>query len=137
VGHRRGWRQEQEGQSARRSHRPLPNNRSQRTALRAAAEPECQASPQTFGHSYIRAYIASVRFTWDPGNSERKFAARPFDFAFAASIFEGPTLERIDTRQDFGEVRRIALGIADGIPITVVYTDRVEAGDVLRRIISA
>lgn len=31
-------------------------------------------------------------------------AERGFDFAFAAGIFAGPTLERIDTRQDFGEV---------------------------------
>jgi uncharacterized protein len=86
---------------------------------------------------YIRAYIVSVRFTWDPGKSERNFAERAFDFAFAASIFAGPTLERIDTRQDYGEVRRIALGLADGIPLTVVYTDRAEAGEVVRRIISA
>jgi uncharacterized protein len=54
-----------------------------------------------------------------------------------ASIFAGPTLERIDARQDYGEVRRIALGVADGIPLTVVYTDRAEAGEVVRRIISA
>jgi uncharacterized DUF497 family protein len=51
-----------------------------------------------------------VRFTWDPEKSERNLAERAFDFAFAASIFTGPTLERIDTRQDYGEVRRIALG---------------------------
>ena len=62
---------------------------------------------------------------------------RGFDFAFAAAVFAGPTLERIDTRQDYGEIRRIALGIADGIPLAVVYTDRAEAGDVVRRIISA
>ena len=62
---------------------------------------------------------------------------RGFDFAFAAAVFAGPTLERIDTRQDYGEIRRIALGIADGIPLAVVYTDRVEAGDIVRRIISA
>jgi uncharacterized DUF497 family protein len=86
---------------------------------------------------YIHTYIAHVRFTWDPEKSERNFAERGFDFAFAAAIFAGPTLERIDTRQDYGEVRRIALGKSDGIPLTVVYTDRVEAGDVVRRIISA
>ncbi len=68
-----------------------------------------------------------MRFTWDLRKSERNFAERAFDFAFAASIFAGPTLERIDTRQDYGEVRRIALGIADGIPLTVVYSDRAEA----------
>jgi uncharacterized protein len=78
-----------------------------------------------------------VRFVWDEEKSDRNLADRGFDFAFAAVIFAGPTLERIDTRQDYGEVRRIALGIADGIPLTVVYTDRAEAGEVVRRIISA
>jgi uncharacterized DUF497 family protein len=62
---------------------------------------------------------------------------RAFDFAFAASIFTGPTLERIDARRDYGEIRLIALGMAGDIPLTVVYTDRVEAGEVVRRIISA
>ena len=78
-----------------------------------------------------------MRFTWDAEKSERNLADRGFDFAFATLVFGSPTLERIDTRQDYGEVRRVALGIADGIPLTVVYTDRAEAGDVVRRIISA
>ena len=78
-----------------------------------------------------------MRFTWDAEKSERNLADRGFDFAFASLVFGSPTLERIDTRQDYGEVRRVALGFADGIPLTVVYTDRAEAGDVVRRIISA
>lgn len=61
---------------------------------------------------YVRIYIAAVRFAWDEGKSERNLATRRFDFAFATSIFLGPTLERIDARQDDGEVRRIALGNA-------------------------
>ena len=47
-------------------------------------------------------------------------------------------MERTDDRQDYGEKRVIALGIADGIPLSVVYTDRAEGGgEVVRRIISA
>lgn len=76
-------------------------------------------------------------FTWDPEKSERNVAERGFDFPFATLAFAGPTLERIDTRQDCGEVRRIPLGVADGIPLTIVFTDRAEAGEVVRRIISA
>ena len=78
-----------------------------------------------------------MRFDWDAAKSERNLAERGFDFAFTVAIFAAPTLERIDTRQDYGEVRRIALGITDGIPLTVVFTDRAEAGEVVRRIISA
>lgn len=78
-----------------------------------------------------------MRFTWDPAKSEANLRDRGFDFVFATLIFEGPTLERADDRQDYGERRIIALGIADGIPLAVVYTDRAEGNEVVRRIISA
>ena len=78
-----------------------------------------------------------MRFTWDSRKSEANLDERGFDFAFATLIFDGPTLERHDNRQDYGEMRIVALGIADGIPLTVVYTDRAEGGEIVRRIISA
>lgn len=49
-------------------------------------------------------------------------AKRHFDFAFASLIFDGPILERIHSRRDYGEERRIAIGMADGILMTLVYT---------------
>lgn len=52
--------------------------------------------------------------------------------------FAGAYVEFDDTRQDYGEARVIALGLADGIPLTVVFTDRVAVdGTVTRRLISA
>ena len=79
-----------------------------------------------------------MRFLWDRQKSEVNLTKRGFDFAFATLIFDGPTVERTDDRQDYGEIRVIALGIADGIPLSVVYTDRAESGgEVVRRIISA
>ncbi len=62
---------------------------------------------------------------------------RGFDFEFASLIFDGPTLEREDERRDYGERRVVAIGLAHGIAVTVVYTDRTEAGVSIRRIISA
>ena len=56
---------------------------------------------------------------------------------FGATIFAGPTLERADTRRDYGETRRIAIGRTHGICLTVVYTDRNDADGLIRRIISA
>jgi uncharacterized DUF497 family protein len=79
-----------------------------------------------------------VRFTWDARKSDRNLEERGFDFEFATQIFEGPTLERVDTRRDYGERRVIALGKAQAIVLAVVYTDRVEAGgEVERRVVSA
>ncbi len=62
---------------------------------------------------------------------------RGFDFEFATLILEGPTLEREDARRDYGERRIVAMGLAQGLAVTVVYTDRTESGEAVRRIISA
>ena len=78
-----------------------------------------------------------MEFEWDATKSDANLEARGFDFAFATLIFEGPTLEHEDTREDYGERRVIAVGLAQSIPLTVVYTDRPAAGGVMRRIISA
>ncbi|HEX9579489.1 MAG TPA: BrnT family toxin [Gemmatimonadales bacterium] len=77
-----------------------------------------------------------MRFTWDPGKSDANLAARGFDFEFATLIFAGPTLAREDTRRSYGERRIIAIGLAQGIALTVAYTDRVIEADIERRIIS-
>lgn len=81
--------------------------------------------------------LRKCAFAWDPTKSARNLAKRYFDFAFASLIFDGPTLERIDSRRDYGEERRIAIGMADGILITLVYTDRAYGAGIIRRIISA
>lgn len=79
-----------------------------------------------------------MRFSWDPEKSDANYRERGFDFAFASLVFEGPTLEREDTRKEYGERRVIATGLAMGVALTVCYTDRVLAsGELDRRIISA
>lgn len=85
---------------------------------------------------YIRLYTPS-RFDWDAEKSESTLASRGFDFEFASRIFDGPTVERIDDRREYGEVRVVAIGIADDAFITLVYTDRVDVGELVRRIIFA
>lgn len=74
-----------------------------------------------------------MRFAWDEGKSDANLHDRGFDFAFASLIFEGITLEVEDRRRDYRENRMVAIGQADGIHLTVVYTDR----SLVRRIISA
>lgn len=79
-----------------------------------------------------------MRFEWDPAKSDENLRERGFDFAFASLIFESPTFEVEDRRKDYGERRMVAIGVADGIHLTVVFTDR-QSGEeeTLRRIISA
>ena len=79
-----------------------------------------------------------MRFEWDEAKSDANLEDRGFDFEFATLIFDSPTLEVEDWRRDYGERRMIAIGVADSLHLTVVYTDRLNAsGEVTRRIISA
>lgn len=78
-----------------------------------------------------------MRFAWDAQKSTENLRTRGFDFEFATLMFDGPTLEREDQRRDYGEKRVVAIGLAQGIAITVVYTDRAGAGGLVRRLISA
>ena len=87
---------------------------------------------------YIQSYTRSCDFEWDDAKSDANLTERGFDFEFASLIFNGPTLEREDRRKDYGERRVVATGTADGIHLTVVYTDRQGSDEeILRRIISA
>ena len=79
-----------------------------------------------------------MTYDWDPAKSERNLTQRGFDFEFATQVFEATYVEFDDTRRDYGERRVVALGLADTIPLTVVFTDRVTSdGAIVRRIISA
>lgn len=79
-----------------------------------------------------------MRFLWDALKSDRTLAERGFDFDYATAVFAAPLLERADERRDYGEVRRVAVGIAHGRFLTVVFTDRGDTdGSPIRRIISA
>ena len=79
-----------------------------------------------------------MRFSWDAPKSSRNLRKRGFDFEFATQIFDARTLERVESRRDYGERRMIALGKAQDIALTVVYADRAEVGgEIDRRIISA
>ena len=49
-------------------------------------------------------------------------------------MFDGPTLERVDDRFEYGETRIYAIGIVNGLEITLIYVDVPETE---RRIISA
>ncbi|MDQ3516688.1 MAG: BrnT family toxin [Gemmatimonadota bacterium] len=79
-----------------------------------------------------------MRFSWDPDKSSANYRDRGFDFAVAAMIFDGPTLEREDSRRDYGERRIVATGLVDDLALTLCYTDRLDPdGEVYRRPISA
>ncbi|RVU21759.1 BrnT family toxin [Methylobacterium oryzihabitans] len=63
-------------------------------------------------------------FDWRDEKNETVRAGRGFGFEDAVGIFLGRTVEWQDTRQDYGEVRMVAVGETGGRFFTVVYTDR-------------
>jgi hypothetical protein len=70
-------------------------------------------------------------FSWDEAKSAHCAATRGFDFIFAARLFQGPVLERLDDRRDYGEARVQAIGRIDGLLYVVVYTMRGETTHII------
>jgi uncharacterized protein len=78
-----------------------------------------------------------VEFDWDPAKRRSNLRLHHVDFEDAKRIFESTIFEILDDREDYGEDRWLAVGLVDGIELTVIYTDvHTDAGEV-RRIISA
>jgi uncharacterized DUF497 family protein len=75
-----------------------------------------------------------MRYTWDEKKNRHNLATHGIALADAVRIFEGPTIEKVDDRFDYGETRVYALGVVNGLEITVIYADRKNDE---RRIISA
>ena len=72
-------------------------------------------------------------FEWSERKRRQNLSEHGVDFADAALIFEGATLEAVDDRADYGEIRYRALGRVGDAYLMVVYTWR--GAD--RRLISA
>lgn len=69
----------------------------------------------------------SREFDWDEPKRRANIKEHGIDFVLAARIFNGPTLEEIDDREDYGEERIIAYGHVDGVVLRIVYTLRDDA----------
>ena len=64
-------------------------------------------------------------FEWDEAKNRLNIAKHGIGFARASTIFAGPTLDTVDNRTDYGEVRTISLGMLDGILLlAVIRTER-------------
>ena len=75
-----------------------------------------------------------MNYVWDRRKGRSNLTRYGIAFEDAIGIFDGPTLEKVDDRFDYGEIRVYAIGIANGLEVTVIYTDVSESE---RRIISA
>jgi uncharacterized DUF497 family protein len=74
-----------------------------------------------------------MEFEWDDAKSDQNLRQRGFGFDYAACVFDGPSIETVDERRAYGEIRIRAIGRVDENVLVVIFTDR----NKIRRIISA
>ncbi len=75
-----------------------------------------------------------MSFEWAEDKNAAKIKHHGIDFLDAALIFENPTIEAVDDREDYGEARYVALGVSAEMVLHVVYPRR---GESVVRMISA
>jgi uncharacterized protein len=72
-----------------------------------------------------------MKITFDPAKRDQTLQDRGLDFANAAEVFAGLTLDAEDRRQDYGETRIISVGHLRGRLVIVVWTQRRDARHVI------
>ena len=73
-----------------------------------------------------------MKLSWNLIKREDTLQARGLDFADAHQAFNGPYLEQVDDRFDYGEMRSVRTGMVNGAVVIIVWTERPDS----RRIIS-
>ena len=76
-------------------------------------------SPATLLH-----LIMPITFEWDERKNRQNIEKHGISFRRAATIFNGRVLQWEDNRKDYGEERRIAIGLTEARILQVVYTLR-------------
>ena len=64
-----------------------------------------------------------MHFEWDEAKRESNLVKHGLDFADVPSAFELPMFVVPDDREDYGETRYQGIGLMNGNPIIVVYTE--------------
>lgn len=78
--------------------------------------------------------VVELEFEWDESKAEGNLKKHGVSFLTAAAVFSNERLERVDNREDYGEIRWIALGRVGIDVYRIVFTWR---GKNLIRLISA
>ncbi|HXD31565.1 MAG TPA: BrnT family toxin [Pyrinomonadaceae bacterium] len=66
-----------------------------------------------------------MTFEWDEEKNRENIRKHGIDFIDAWQIFEGPVLDSLDLRADYGEDRWIGFGMLDNRVVVVTFTEQV------------
>ena len=72
-----------------------------------------------------------MEFEWDETKRKENLRKHGLDFLDAPTLFNGPMLVQLDTREHYGEPRFIGLGILESVCVVVAFTERSD-GEVIR-----
>lgn len=67
--------------------------------------------------------MRAQRFTWDQSKRLSNIRKHGLDFADAKRIFNGVYTSHVDDRYLYSETRCVALGLLDGRPVSITYTE--------------
>ena len=65
-----------------------------------------------------------MKFEWDEQKNRINIEKHGISFEDAKAVFEDVRITADDTRQSYGEIRKISLGMLHGRECVVVYTER-------------
>lgn len=72
-----------------------------------------------------------MRLTYDPEKRAKTLAERGLDFEDAVHVFAGPTIDLLDDRKDYGEVRWVTYGLLNDRMVALVWTPRGEGRHII------
>lgn len=72
-----------------------------------------------------------MRVTWDAPKRESTLRSRGLDFADAAEVLAGPAYTFEDRRRDYGEMRKVTVGLLRGRMVLIVHIRRGETTHVI------
>lgn len=65
-----------------------------------------------------------MEISYDAQKRNRTLRERGLDFKDAVHVFAGTTIDFVDDRMDYGEVRWVTFGLLNGRMVSVVWTRR-------------
>jgi uncharacterized DUF497 family protein len=72
-----------------------------------------------------------MKISYDPDKRARALAERGLDFEDAVHVFAGITIDLLDDRKDYGEIRWVTYGLLKSRMIALVWTPRGETRHII------